>query len=133
MAKGGHYLHEPHAIIGMILLGTLFFMPILGTFHHKAHKKVQKRTVWSYGHIFSGRAIIILGMINGGLGLRLAGASKTTKIVYGVFAGLMGVAYLATIVFGELNRSRQPAPSAAASSSAHREPKRDASGSDSAS
>jgi hypothetical protein len=133
IAKGGAYLHEPHAIIGLILLGTLFFMPFLGTIHHKIYKKVQKRTVWSYVHIFTGRAIVILGMINGGLGLRLAAAQRSYLIAYGVFAGLMGVAYIGTILFGECKRSREPSPNAAASSPVYREPKqlsRDESGSD---
>jgi hypothetical protein len=124
IANGGAYLQEPHAIIGMILLGTLFFMPFLGTIHHKMYKKVQKRTVWSYGHVFTGRAIVILGMINGGLGLRLAAAQRSYIIVYGVFAGLMGVAYIGTIVFGEYKRSRKSSHDAAASSSVYRESKR---------
>ncbi|KAK5045579.1 hypothetical protein LTR84_009197 [Exophiala bonariae] len=134
IAKGGAYLHEPHAIIGMILLGTLFFMPFLGTIHHKMYRKVQKRTVWSYGHIFTGRAIVILGMINGGLGLRLAAASRSSKIVYGVFAGLVGVAYIGAMVLGEHQRSRTSPHNVVASSSASGEAKRlnrDESGSDS--
>jgi hypothetical protein len=121
IAKGGAHLHEPHAIIGMILLGTLFIMPFLGTIHHKMYQKVQKRTAWSYGHIFTGRAIIILGMINGGLGLQLAAAQRSYLVVYGVFAGLMGVAYIGTIVYGEYKHS---ARNGAASSSVDREPKR---------
>jgi len=108
-------------------------MPFLGTIHHKIYKKVQKRTVWSYVHIFTGRAIVILGMINGGLGLRLAAAQRSYLIAYGVFAGLIGVAYIGTIFFGEYKRSRVPSPNAAASSTVYREPKqlsRDESGSD---
>lgn len=124
IANGGAYLQEPHAIIGMTLLGTLFFMPFLGTIHHKMYKKVQKRTAWSYGHVFTGRAIVILGMINGGLGLRLAAAQRSYLIVYGVFTGLMGVAYIGAIVFGEYKRSRNSLHNAAASESVHRESER---------
>ncbi|ETN38994.1 uncharacterized protein HMPREF1541_07036 [Cyphellophora europaea CBS 101466] len=133
IARGGAYLQEPHAIIGLLLLATLFFMPFLGLLHHQVFKKVQKRTVWSYGHIFTGRAIVILGMINGGLGLRLASAESSHRIAYGVFAGLMGLAYIGAIVFGEYKRSRQSSHDAAAPSSVYRESKRlnrDESGSD---
>jgi hypothetical protein len=133
IANGSAYLQEPHAIIGMILLGTLLFMPFLGTMHHKMYKKVQKRTPWSYGHIFTGRATVILGMINGGLGLQLASAQRSHLIVYGVFTGLMGVAYIGAIVFDEYKRSCKPSHNAAASDSVHRESKRlnrDESGSD---
>ena len=101
----------------MVLLGTLAFMPFLGVVHHKIYKQVQKRTLWSYGHIFIGRAGIILGMINGGLGLKLANAGRSDKIAYGVIAGLVGVAYLGAIVFGEFKRGAGQSSHKAANSS----------------
>jgi hypothetical protein len=100
-------MDDPHVGIGLLLLVVFFFMPIVGTIHHKMYKQVQKRTFWSYGHIFTGRAGIILGMINGGLGLQLADASRSYIIAYGVVAGLMGVVYLGAIAFGELKRGRK--------------------------
>ncbi|KAK3622612.1 hypothetical protein LTR56_022077 [Elasticomyces elasticus] len=106
MANRDDYLQEPHAIIGILLLAVLFFMPIVGTIHHKMFKKVQKRTMWSYGHIFTGRIGIVLGMVNGGLGLQLANAESAYTIAYGVFAGLMGAGYISVIVFAELKRAK---------------------------
>lgn len=123
MAKGKNYMNEPHAILGILLLAILFFMPALGVGHHKAYKKVQKRTLWSYSHIFAGRGIVILGMINGGLGLRLASAERSHAIAYGVFAGLMGVAYICAIVFGEVRRSQKVSYDAVATSAEHHEAK----------
>lgn len=134
MAKGGDYLHEPHAIIGLLLLAVLTLMPFLGAIHHRVYKTVQKRTGWSYAHIFAGRAAVILGMVNGGLGLRLADASNSSTIAYGVIAGLMGVLYIGVIVFGELKRARKSSQDDAAFSAPSRESKRlnrDGSGSDS--
>lgn len=107
MARGGSYLTEPHAVIGLLLLSILFFMPFLGVLHHKLYKKVQKRTVWSYAHIFIGRAAVVLGMVNGGLGLQLAGAADGGRVAYGVLAGFMGVAYIGAAVFGEVKRGRR--------------------------
>ncbi|KAK5084858.1 hypothetical protein LTR70_007753 [Exophiala xenobiotica] len=124
IANGVAYLQEPHAIIGMILLGIFFFMPFIGIIHHKVYKKVQQRTLWSYGHIFTGRIGVILGMINGGLGLQLAHARRSYVIVYGVFAGLIGVVYIGAIVFGECKRARRSSQNAAASSSVYPESKR---------
>jgi hypothetical protein len=106
MAKASDRLNEPHAIIGLLLLAVLFFMPFIGAIHHKVYQKVQNRTLWSYGHIFTGRAAIILGMVNGGLGLHLADAGNSSKIAYGVLAGLMGAGYISAIIFGELKRGR---------------------------
>ncbi|KXT08222.1 hypothetical protein AC579_5568 [Pseudocercospora musae] len=108
VTQSNAYLHEPHAIIGMLLLGLLFFMPLLGTVHHKMYHKVQKRTMWSYAHIATGRVVIILGMINGGLGLRLADADRSSKIAYGVFSGLASVCYISAVTYTEFRRARGP-------------------------
>ncbi len=124
MADGGDYLREPHAIIGLLLLAVLFFMPFVGVIHHRVYKTVQKRTWWSYGHIFTGRVAVVLGMVNGGLGLRLANARSSYTIAYGVFAGLMGVVYIGAIVFGEVTRARKSSQDAMESSSPDRESKR---------
>lgn len=70
IATSADYMHEPHAIIGVLLLIVLFFMPIIGVIHHKMYARAHKRTLWSYAHIFIGRTGILIGMINGGLGLQ---------------------------------------------------------------
>ncbi|EUC34053.1 iron reductase domain protein [Bipolaris zeicola 26-R-13] len=105
LKRTGHY----HAIIGMILLGVLFFMPILGYMHHLFFKKVQNRTIWSHAHIWVGRIFITLGILNGGFGLKLADcsnlSSRAGQIVYGIVAGLIWFAWVGAIVIGEKKRS----------------------------
>lgn len=123
MARGGDYLSEPHAIIGLLLLAVVFAMPFLGAIHHKLYKSKATRTVWSYCHVFTGRAVIILGMVNGGLGLQLADVHGPRIIVYGVFAGLMGVLYIGAIVGGELKHMKKSSQDALPASSTHRESK----------
>ncbi|KAF2032415.1 hypothetical protein EK21DRAFT_110087 [Setomelanomma holmii] len=82
IAVEGDYLSENHPIIGIVVFVVLFFMPILGFLHHLLFKKHQSRTLWSYVHIWLGRAAVTLGIINGGLGLKLAGAENSSKIAY---------------------------------------------------
>jgi hypothetical protein len=41
---------------------------------------------------------MVLAVVNGGLGLRLAANSKTGEIVYGVLAGVMCVVYIVVVV-----------------------------------
>jgi len=41
---------------------------------------------------------MILAVVNGGLGLQLAGNSRTGEIVYGVLAGVMAVLYTVVVV-----------------------------------
>ena len=70
------------------------------------YKKHHKRTVWSYAHIWLGRAAILLGIVNGALGLELADNSTTGTIIYSVIAAIAGSVYIAAIVYGEWKRSR---------------------------
>jgi hypothetical protein len=127
IANASNRLDEPHAIVGMLLLAILFFMPLVGAIHHKVYKRMQKRTMWAYGHIFTGRAGIVLGMINGGLGLQLADARRSYVVTYSVFAGSVGTVYIAVIVFGEWKRGWKSSQTA----TTYSEPKRrDREGSD---
>lgn len=49
-------------------------------------------------HVWFGRSLIVLGIINGGLGLVLAANTTAGEILYGVIAGLMGIIYIAVVV-----------------------------------
>ncbi|OSS48760.1 hypothetical protein B5807_06986 [Epicoccum nigrum] len=101
-----------HPIIGLVLFAALFFQPIMGYVHHLKYKKHQRRTFWSYGHLWLGRLAVTLGMINGGLGLLLAhdaplgfAPSQGQVIAYGVVAGFMWLLYVAAAIVGERRRT----------------------------
>lgn len=99
-----------HPILGIIVFALVVFQPVFGYLHHRLCKKTGRRNVWSFTHLTIGRVAIILGMINGGLGLSFAGnASRGAIITYGVIAGIFGVTYIAVAIFGEVRRfkSRQ--------------------------
>jgi hypothetical protein len=109
-------LNSYHPIIGIVVLVALFFQPILGYLHHALFKKHNHRTLWSYGHIWLGRIAITLGIINGGLGLKLADSmhmsSRGGMIAYGVIAGFMWLAWVAASWVGERRKrvARKNAP-----------------------
>lgn len=90
-----------HPIIGLVVLAALFFQPILGIIHHKRFKRVKRRQAWSYMHLFNGRVFIILGIINGGLGLKIARESTGLKVAYAVVAAIMGSLWMLAAFFGE--------------------------------
>lgn len=69
----GDYMTESHPIIGLVLVALMVFQPIAGWFHHRQFLRTGQRSAISQGHIWVGRIAIILGMINGGLGLELGG------------------------------------------------------------
>ena len=92
-----------HTILGFVIFGLALSQPVSGFVHHVLFKKGKGRTMTSYAHIWLGRVLITLGMINGGLGL-LLGHNATSKdhIIYGVVAGVMWMAYVIVSVHGEM-------------------------------
>lgn len=111
LASEMRLLNNYHPIIGIVVFILLFFQPLGGFLHHSFYKKHGTRTFWSYAHLWVGRIAIALGIINGGLGLKLADSmgmsSKGGIIAYSVIAGVVGVAWIAATVIGERRRSRR--------------------------
>ncbi|KAK7559724.1 integral membrane protein [Phyllosticta citricarpa] len=109
LATQDNYMKEYHPIIGVVLFVLLFFQPIFGWLHHVLFKKYGGRTFWSHLHLWLGRILITLGVINGGLGLKLAGnTQKKYTVTYGVIAGIIWVVYMIAAVYGEVKRMKKP-------------------------
>lgn len=114
---------DPHTKLGVAILALAFMMPVLGTVHHSMYKKkaVQYkeggerpgRTVPGYAHLWGGRILIVLGMVNGGLGIRLASNSPFSNnsdkkmIAYSVAAAIMFTLYAIFVILGERRRSKE--------------------------
>lgn len=80
---------------------------MLGWLHHRNFVKYQRRTLVSYLHLFNGRVLIILGIVNGGLGLRVSrGSSHRAKQAYTIVAAVIGGLWLLVTVVGEIRKSR---------------------------
>ncbi|KAI8631990.1 hypothetical protein F5Y19DRAFT_382246 [Xylariaceae sp. FL1651] len=90
-----------HPIIGIVLLGALFFQPLLGVAHHRRFRKLGARTWVSHAHIWIGRLGLTLGIINGGLGLAISGATGAPVVAYAVIAGVFWVLWLLAALSGE--------------------------------
>lgn len=91
---------ETHTRLGTIVVALLGLQPILGIVHHSQFKKTGKRGIFSHIHVWYGRALMLLGIINGGLGLRLAKGPKSWIIAYSVIAGVVSLLYVASIFLG---------------------------------
>jgi hypothetical protein len=93
-----------HTVIGLVVVFALLaIQPIGGWLQHKyAVNAGGKRSVWGFAHIWFGRAMIVLGILNGGLGLVLGGDQHDPKraVPYIVIAAVVGTVYLATIIWG---------------------------------
>ncbi|KAK3323773.1 hypothetical protein B0T19DRAFT_213410 [Cercophora scortea] len=95
-----------HPIIGLVVLAFLLLQPLLGVVHHRVFKRVQTRQVWSYLHIFNGRVVITLGIVNGGLGFHLAGASADRVRVYIIVAAIVWSLWMLVAFWSEVRRAR---------------------------
>ncbi|KAL1891047.1 hypothetical protein Sste5346_007870 [Sporothrix stenoceras] len=109
---GGSLLSNPstniHPIMGIVTLATLFFQPILGFIHHAKFKQLGRRTFWSHMHLWNGRIGITVGIVNGGLGLRLANAAYSIKVAYIIVAAIVWFFWFVVAVISEIRRARQP-------------------------
>jgi hypothetical protein len=76
--------------------------PILGWIHHRNYVKHQRRTKVSYGHIWFGRALMVIGIINGGTGLQLSGASSGLIIAYSVIGAIVFSVYTGGVILKEV-------------------------------
>ncbi|KAB8227804.1 cytochrome and DOMON domain-containing protein [Aspergillus alliaceus] len=91
-----------HPIIGIIVVALLvLFQPLMGFLQHRHFRRNGGKGAFAYLHRWLGRSMIILGIVNGGLGFRLAGIGnpstpRSAMIAYSVIAGVMGLLYLGT-------------------------------------
>jgi hypothetical protein len=124
-SKYGSIYTNSHVIIGLVIFSVASIQPWLGWIHHIVFKrrlinfrkgadtKTPGRTSITVSHIWIGRILILLGVINGGLGLRLAAStpfqtqSTTLKaeIAYGVLAGVMFLLFAGVSIVFEYRRA----------------------------
>lgn len=91
-----------HTRLGVFVVALMGIQPILGWIHHSMYKKNQARGAFSYIHVWYGRALMILGIINGGLGLQLAGLNKPFMTAFIVVAVVFSLIYLASTLLKTL-------------------------------
>ncbi|KAK8070118.1 hypothetical protein PG994_006734 [Apiospora phragmitis] len=101
---------ETHTTFGTVIVCLMVLQPIGGYLHHQYFVKHQTRGPVSHVHIWYGRALMILGVINGGLGIELVrnnGGGGTGLIVaYSVVAGVIGLLYIAVKSFTSFRKRR---------------------------
>ncbi|GAM89040.1 hypothetical protein ANO11243_070740 [Dothideomycetidae sp. 11243] len=94
-----------HPVIGLVVFALVSFEPIGGYVHHYFYKREDRRAVIAWTHVWLGRILITLGMINGGLGLLLSSdAERGEYIAYGVIAALIWISYMAFVALWHVRR-----------------------------
>ncbi|KAL5358006.1 hypothetical protein BJX96DRAFT_145753 [Aspergillus floccosus] len=113
LAKSLHLVGNYHPIIGMVAVPALIlFQPAMGFLQHRYFHKTGKKSVFAYLHRWFGRSIVVLGIVNGGLGFHLARRVTATApvgaiIAYSVVAGIIGLAYVLVVIFLPLIKQRK--------------------------
>lgn len=57
--------NSPHQIIGVIVIAGLIGQFVLGFLHHRVYAKTQAPTKLAPIHVWLGRFVIVLGIVNG--------------------------------------------------------------------
>lgn len=100
------YLNTSHAILGLFVVASLVLQPVTGMVHHLLFKKLGRRNVATQPHIWWGRVIVTLGIINGGLGLQLTRQEREKVIAYAVAAGVLWTLWVVVVVLALFKRRR---------------------------
>ena len=80
--------------------------PALGFMHHRHFVATGGRGAVSHAHIWWGRALLVLGVINGGIGLEMALERQSLIIAYSVVAAVTFAAYFLSKVATSLGGRR---------------------------
>ncbi|KAL8830022.1 MAG: hypothetical protein Q9170_005923 [Blastenia crenularia] len=104
--KPDYIIDTYHPVIGLVVIGLATVQPVLGTVHHRIYKSRKQTTWWATAHVWLGRIIITLAIINGGLGLRLSDNTRKGEIAYGVVAGVVWLVWMGFAVWAEAKKVR---------------------------
>ncbi|KAH7322526.1 hypothetical protein B0I35DRAFT_458824 [Stachybotrys elegans] len=92
------FFDQTHTRLGIFVVSLIVLQPILGVLHHMQYRRQGKRGIFGHIHIWYGRATILIGIVNGGLGLQLTSSSTTNVILYSVAAGIAALVYIIFVV-----------------------------------
>ncbi|KAK3047068.1 hypothetical protein LTR09_011493 [Extremus antarcticus] len=87
------HFNSAHQVIGILLLIALFAQLGLGAYNHSIYKRTQQKTIFGKIHTYLGPISMLVGIINGYLGFRLAGA-QMLAIPYSILVLVFAVIFL---------------------------------------
>ena len=91
--------NEFHEWFGTFIVVGFCAQPIIGVIHHRHFVKTQKKGWANKIHVWLGRALLVLGIINGGLGFQLAQNTSTSQnVIYVIFVMLIALLYVGALI-----------------------------------
>ncbi|RDW94896.1 hypothetical protein BP5796_00659 [Coleophoma crateriformis] len=99
--------NNTHTIFGTVLVALFVTaQPLIGFLQHAHFRRYKERGAWGYMHLWAGRILIVLGVVNGGIGLQLSREEGTAKNAYIAIAVVVGVIYILTLLITAVFRRR---------------------------
>ncbi|KAI0972345.1 hypothetical protein F4678DRAFT_58461 [Xylaria arbuscula] len=104
--------NTPHQVIGIIIFIFVIAQLVLGILHHRVYKKTLQPTKIAPFHVWLGRLVILLGIVNGFVGFPLALSPSYDYALLGVVSFVIPVFLLVlgagTIIRHIKGRAKQP-------------------------
>lgn len=82
--------------MGLLIVAALLIQLSLGLIHHARYNKTNNPTIFGKIHFFLGPSIMVLGLINAGVGFNFAGRPNL-NIPYGIVAAVCAVVFFGMI------------------------------------
>jgi hypothetical protein len=96
--------NNAHTTLGLVVCVLMVVQVALGWMHHSYFVKHKRRSGWSHAHMNLGRVLMILGAINGGIGLTIARAPMAYRSSYAIVAAGFLTVYFLLAIATELKR-----------------------------
>ena len=77
----------------MTIIAVIFVQAVLGVYHHRNYLKLQRKSWFTYLHIWLGRVVIVSGLANAGCGLNLAGVQWKYVAIWWAGTGFLAIVY----------------------------------------
>lgn len=101
-----HELDGYHMVIGFIVVASLvLFQPAMGIYQHMHYRRTGGHSAFGIAHRWLGRTMIILGVINGGLGWQMGG-NQNAYVPYAVVAVIVFLIYISVLIFSWYTSSK---------------------------
>ncbi|KAI9823260.1 MAG: hypothetical protein M1826_000203 [Phylliscum demangeonii] len=88
-----------HQIIGLVVLCVIISQAALGLIHHRLYLKNhdQRKSPIRWAHRIIGPLVILLGIVNGGIGFDFANSSRSRIVIYVIIVVLLNLVFAAMI------------------------------------
>lgn len=95
-----------HQILGYICVVMALLQWSLGYWHHRVYKMTQQPTKYGSIHRYLGLGVIVLAILNGGIGLTWSYASTGVVIGYAIAVVVISVGVMIALVWKRMSTAR---------------------------